>query len=326
VTTRLTRLRTGLRTRLKARLRTRRRALGATTAILVLVIVAASAGARPGADPPAGIIWDTASHPDTATPAPPSTHPPGRSHVVPAPEAPDLPDDLPDDLPSAVTGEFTGWAIMDLASGAVTGSGNADQLSTTASMIKVWLVADYLRLAGALPDDPELIDDLRQIVRDSDNPLAHDLFAELGGEESIDRLVDVCDLTDAEATPLLWSNTRLSPRDTARMGACLADGRAAGGPIRTRWLLDEMRDVNPPGDFGIREAFPPGTHHAIAVKNGWVIRDAVDEWHVSCLAVGDTWSMGVLTRYPAALGVEHGAEICRTLASTHLRTGEPQPH
>jgi hypothetical protein len=321
VTTRLTRLRTGLRTRLLARLRTRRRALGATTAILVLVIVAASAGARPGADPPASVIWDTASLLDTATPAPPSP--------APAAGTPDGPDsaDLPHELPPEVTGEYTGWAIMDLATGTVTGSGNADQLSTTASMIKVWLVADYLRLAGTLPDDdPELLDDLRQIVRDSDNPLAHDLFAELGGEESIDRLVEVCDLTDAEATPLLWSNTRLSPRDTARMGACLADGRAAGGPTRTRWLLDEMRGVNPPGDFGIREAFPPDTHDAIAVKNGWVIRDAVDEWHVNCLAVGDTWSMGVLTRYPAELGVEHGAEICRSLASTHLRTGEPQPH
>jgi hypothetical protein len=40
---------------------------------------------------------------------------------------------------------------------------------------------------------------------------------------------------------------------------------------------------------------------------------------VSCMAFGDGWSMGVLTRFPAELGYLHGGEICRQLAEEHLR-------
>lgn len=221
--------------------------------------------------------------------------------------------------PTVPTDGFVGWAVLDLRTGAVTGSDNLAETSTTASMIKAWIAADYLRRTAENGDEPSQarLDQLTQVIRDSNNEHAETIFRELGRHESIERLISICALTDSRAVRNFWSNTQLSPRDTARMGACLADGRAAG-PEWTDWLLDEMRAVRGNGDFGIRHALPPGERSAVAIKNGWIIRDESGEWHVNCLAIGDGWTMGVQTRYPASRGLAYGAEICRSLAAEHL--------
>jgi hypothetical protein len=218
--------------------------------------------------------------------------------------------------------EFVGWALFDQRARTISGSGNMATTSTTASMVKVWLAADYLRLtaeSGGEPS-PSRLDELTLMVRDSDNEIAEELFEELGEHESIERLVATCGLLDARVVPNQWSGTQLSPRDTALLGVCIEDGRAAG-PRWTPWLLDEMRAVRGMGDFGIRDALPADQRSTVAIKNGWVIRDSQDAWHVSCLAIGDGWTMGVMVRYPAELGQEHGAEACRSLAAEHLATG-----
>lgn len=258
--------------------------------------------------------WAAAEpQPDPPAPAPAPAREPPRPIGIPPDRSP------PPALRPMPAGEFTGWALLDQREGSVTGSENWTETSTTASMIKVWIAADYLRRTAEAGDQPSQtrLDQLTQVIRDSNNEHAETIFRELGAHESIERLFQTCGLTDSHAIPYRWSNTELSPRDTVRMGACIADGRAAG-PEWTDWLLDEMRAVRGVGDFGIRKALPAGQQPTIAIKNGWVVRDNQDAWHVNCLAVGDGWVMGVMTRYPANLGYEHGAEICRSLATDHL--------
>lgn len=269
------------------------------TAVLVAALLASPPGAPVLRWAPSPV-----SPEPVPTPAPPAQHA-LHSLAVAAEQSPSRPP------PPA----FTAWAIMDLRTGAIDGSPNLASTSTTASMIKAWLVADYLRQTSNPP--AKRLEELSVIIRDSRNEPAQTLFQDLGEEESIHRLIDICELTDSRAVPGYWSNTQLSPRDTVRMGACLADGRAAG-PQWTSWVLDEMRQVRGLGDFGIRHAFPEDQRADIAIKNGWVTRDESGEYHVNCLAIGDTWSMGVMTRYPASLGYQHGAEICRSLAAEHL--------
>jgi hypothetical protein len=199
------------------------------------------------------------------------------------------------------------WAVLDRSTGTWRQSGNATETTMTASMIKAWLVADYLRLHGF---DPRL----SPIIRDSVNEPAWEIYAELGREASIARLIGICELAQSSPGEDL-SMTLMSARDAVLMGAAIADGRAAGRRW-TPWLLEEMRVVRGAGDFGVRQAFPSAERERIAIKNGWEIRRATEEWNVNCLAIHDAWIMAVLARYPSSLPLAHGAHACEEVART----------
>ncbi|MEV6691010.1 serine hydrolase [Micromonospora sp. NPDC051196] len=233
----------------------------------------------------------------------------------PSPEPEPLPFEAKD-LDLDIDGWYA-WSVLDRRSGEIIGSDNMDETSTTASLIKSWIVADYLRRtadAGQTPSDAKLAD-LTKIIRDSDNERTQELYTQIGESASIKRLLSTCDLTDSKvSSDRGWSRTELSPRDVARLGNCIADGRAAG-PEWTKWLLDEMRLVRGAGDFGIRKAFPAAEAKKIAIKNGWVDRQQEREVHVNCLAIGDTWTMGVMLRYPIDKGYEYGMTNCQKITA-----------
>ncbi|WP_433389246.1 hypothetical protein [Micromonospora sp. KLBMP9576] len=241
----------------------------------------------------------------------------------PSPTPSPAPEPLPfeaKDLDLDIEGWYS-WSVLDRRSGEIIGSDNMDETSTTASLIKAWIVADYLRRAddaGQRPSDARLAD-ATKIIRDSDNTRAEQFYDTVGRAASIKRLISLCDLTDSKVAPDGgWSRTALSPRDTARMGACIADGRAAG-PEWTKWLVDEMRLVRGGGDFGIRKAFPAAERKTIAIKNGWIDRTREQEMHINCLAIGDTWTMGVMVRYPIGKGYEYGMKNCQKITEALLR-------
>ncbi|MFR9776057.1 hypothetical protein ACL02O_08350 [Micromonospora sp. MS34] len=244
-----------------------------------------------------------------------------RSEPSPSPSLEPLPFQA-QELDLDIKGWYA-WSVLDKRTGEIIGSKNMNETSTTASMIKAWVVADYLRRtaeAGKTPSDAKL-DDATQIIRDSDNTRAQQFYESVGGSASIKRLIKMCGLTDSKvASDGGWSRTMLSPRDTARLGLCIDDGRAAG-PKWTKWLLNEMRLVRGVGDFGIRKAFPTGVQKTIAIKNGWIDRQKEREYHVNCLAIGDTWTMGVMVRTPfsAGGGWEYGMKACQKVTEALLR-------
>ncbi|RKN48366.1 hypothetical protein [Micromonospora endolithica] len=224
------------------------------------------------------------------------------------------------DLDLDIEGWYS-WSVLDRRTGEIIGSDNMAETSTTASLIKSWIVADYLRRtaeAGKTPSDAKLAD-ATKIIRDSDNTRTEQFYNSLDREASIKRLLSLCELTDSKvASDEGWSRTELSPRDTARLGQCIADGRAAG-PKWTRWLLSEMKQVRGAGDFGIRKAFPAAERKNIAIKNGWIDRTREQEMHINCLAIGDTWTMGVMVRYPINMGYEYGMKNCQKITEALLR-------
>jgi hypothetical protein len=282
------------------------------TALLGLVLAGLGLRTLPGSP----LAAEAASSNESASPSASAS----ASKASPKPTPSPIPSLKPLAVrPAKVTVDATGWwswSLIDRRTGKVYGSSNMTQTNTTASLIKAWIAADYLRRAaekGQPPSDARM-QQLTIMIRDSDNAAAQALWEASGGSASIGRLIKTCKLTDSSGYKNLWSNTRLSARDTARLGACIADGRAAG-KTWTKWLLNEMRAVRGVGDFGIRKAFPASTQKNIAIKNGWVTRDALGEWHVNCLAIGDGWTMGVMTRYPSSLDYTYGAEICEKVAS-----------
>jgi hypothetical protein len=284
-------------------------------AVVLVALVAAGVRLLPGSPlaAKAAARWETpaTSTPSTTTTAP-SAGAPSKAAASPS-KSPELPpiSVRPADVQIDASGWWS-WALLDRRTGKLYGPGSRNELSTTASLIKSWIAADYLRRAAEDGETPSVgrMEQLRVMIRDSDNEAAESLYNEVGRVDSIERLLDICKLKDSEPSSSGgWSRTMLSPADITRLGACIADGRAAG-PKWTAWLLKEMRAVRGTGDFGIREAFPAAERKTIAIKNGWVDRQAENEYHVSCLAIGDRWTIGVMARYEINKGYTYGADIC----------------
>jgi hypothetical protein len=281
-------------------------------AVVVLLVALVGVGLRllPGSPLAAKAAARWASAPTAGAPAPTRPAPTGSPSAAPSPSAPALPPLAvrPADVEIDASGWWS-WALLDLRTGEMSGPASRTRTSTTASLIKSWIAADFLRRSDGEPSDARM-DQLRVMIRDSDNEAAESLYNAVGRQKSIERLIDICQLEDSEPSSSGgWSRTMVSPADIARLGACIADGRAAG-PEWTDWLLDEMRAVRGTGDFGVRKAFPASQQKTIAIKNGWVDRQAEQEIHVSCLAIGDGWAIGVMTRYEINRGYEYGEKIC----------------
>jgi hypothetical protein len=208
---------------------------------------------------------------------------------------------------------FFAWALLDRNTGAMTGSPNyTTDTSSTESMIKAWISSDYLRRLGGSQPPADKLALLTQMIRDSDDNAAEIIY-DIGGQNAVvQRMISICGLTETSIFDGWWSRTQVSARDSVRLGACVADGRAAGAKW-TGWILNEMRQVRGEGRFGIVEALPSDVAARTSVKNGWTI--VGDDWHLDCLAIVDQYVLAVLTRYPSELGLQYGAGVCRNVAT-----------
>jgi hypothetical protein len=243
----------------------------------------------------------------------------------PEPEGPRYRLTPPPD-PAAVTipdTSYYGWALLDRQTGAVTGSPNAaSEGNTVESMIKPWIVADYLRRLAESGQTPpsETLDQLTLAIVDSNDPLAHLYYVRGGEDEVVRRLISICGLTDVQIYSGEWWSTWMTPLDAVRYGQCLADGRAAG-PVWTSWVLKVMTQVRGSvydqisgevqgGRWGIIDGLPPELADSLSIKNGYT--EYVDGWHVNCLAIHEDWILAVMMRSWA--GLPGAAEGCATVA------------
>jgi hypothetical protein len=251
----------------------------------------------------------------------PRTGPPIRPAVAASPSAPSRFN------PSLVRLEHAGflsWAVLDRRTHRIVGA-ELTANSDTMSMVKVWLAADYLTHTQPEPT-AGMLTQLRRMIVDSDNAVATKVFGLNGGIVTIERMVSVCGLHESAPNykENRWSPTIVSARDTVLLGDCIASGRAAG-PMWTKWLLQQMRDVRGEGDFGPRLAVAASLRSQIAIKNGWFQRPEDGQWHLACLAVAPDWIMSVLQRYPARLGLGYGKKACRQVAAQLLGDGGDRP-
>jgi hypothetical protein len=245
----------------------------------------------------------TSALPEAALPAVPARAAPGTARTLRAGQV------------ALTVNGFWSWGLLDRRTGELTGSPNIANRSDTASMIKSWIAADYLRRATERRQtvDASRLRALSTMIRDSNNEVASTYHSLNGGSASITRMVQKCGLTESRPVSSgSWSTTEVSARDGARLAVCLADGRAAG-PQWTNWVLSEMRQVRGPGRFGIISALAPDVAPKVAMKNGWINRRD-GKWHIACLAVSDEWALTVLTQYPVSLGFNYGTNICKQVA------------
>lgn len=231
-------------------------------------------------------------------------------------------------------GNFFSWALLNRASGDISGSANLTAPNSTESMIKVWIVSDFLRRSaeqGKKPSKSEL-KAASDALRYSDDDATESLYWRNGGDKVLDRLISMCGLTDTKKvvppgkSQVWWSYTAMSARDAVRMGECVKSGKAAG-PEWTEWVLTEMTKVwgttaakdqqqrRGGGRWGIIDGLPPEVleQGPVSIKNGWTPIWADGKWHLNCLAVTDDWVLAVLMRYPISKGLDYGASVCKNV-------------
>lgn len=236
---------------------------------------------------------------------------------------------------AAPVGGFLSWALLDRSTGKIGGSANIAASSSTESMIKVWIVADYLRRVDAkgVPPSKERLVQASVAIRDSDDNAAQSLYLAGGRDAVVERMIKMCGLTDSRVYPGWWSRTRISARDAVRMGNCIASGKAAG-PKWTKWVLAEMakvRGTTAPEDqqaesgggrWGIIDGLPKEiVVRGVSIKNGWTLVGADGMWHVNCLAITADQVLAVLTRYPGSKGLRYGADLCKSVTRQLVAPG-----
>ncbi|MEU1752469.1 hypothetical protein ABZ436_07425 [Micromonospora matsumotoense] len=267
---------------------------------------------------------------------------------APAPTAPPAPTLAAAPVAVDFKGAFFSWALMDRKTGQISGSQNMTSTSSTESMFKVWIVSDYLRQLDKRKPPADKLEYARRAIRDSNDDAANWLYSAAGGSYKVPaggqpspvlkRAIKICGLTDTKRGNVpsyagWWSFTQMSPRDATRLGDCIADGKAAG-PIWTKWVLNEMaqvrgsvtqqRERSGGGRWGIIDGLPAEirSQGPVAMKNGWTALSYDGNWHVSCLAVTDKWSLAVMMRYPVKQRLTYGAKVCASV-TTQLVTPQP---
>ncbi|MEU8296185.1 hypothetical protein AB0C04_02710 [Micromonospora sp. NPDC048909] len=264
----------------------------------------------------------------------------GGSVAAPAPTPPPPPTLAAGPVSVNFKGEFFSWALMDRATGKISGSKNMTSTSSTESMIKSWFAADYLKRLGDKELSASAKKNITTAIRDSNDDAANLLYKLNGGSASIKRMTSTCKLTDTKPGKVpgyigWWSFTQMSPRDAVRLGDCIADGTAAGQKW-TKFLLDEMSKVRGStaakdqkaksggGRWGIIDGLPASikAQGPVSIKNGWTPLMYDGNWHVNCLAVTGKWSLAVMLRYPQKNGLAYGAKACASVA-TQLVTPQP---
>jgi hypothetical protein len=228
---------------------------------------------------------------------------------------------------------FFGWALLDRATGTITGSAN-DQTgrNTTESMIKAWIVSDYLRTHPSSSN--AVVQELRLAIIDSNDDVAQKYYRLGGGNAVIQRLISMCGLTSTTIKNGWWSMTQMPPADAVRYGACVASGKAAG-PKWTDWVLATMRQVrggvyDSPvnattggGRWGIIDGLPASLARQASIKNGWTFIYADNLWHVNCLAILPKSVLAVMMRYSGPVsqdGLSTGASVCASVAKQLVYT------
>jgi hypothetical protein len=216
---------------------------------------------------------------------------------------------------------WTAWSLLDLNTNTRLGSTNSrTETNNAESVIKAWIATDYVSRVEAegraLTTEEQTL--LETMIRYSDDAAAETLYVSAGGDAVIQRLIDECGLNNTGIVSGWWSYTSITADDTVTMLRCILD-RAKTSPL-TAWVVDEMRHVDPSGSFGISRALPSPTQANAVVKNGWTLHDD-GLWRVNCLTSWNHWALSVLTRYPAELGQEHGAKVCRSVMRQLVRHG-----
>ncbi len=228
----------------------------ATATALALV---AGCGSQPSA---ASGAWATPSAPPSSPDAPTSSAP----SSSPSPSARPTPSPV---VPAGVTAAF---AVYDRQTGTFTEQRNTTLRFRSASLVKLFIVLDYLWNRGpgyAIPAADRGRLDL--MLRSSDDNAASYFWGLAGRGAIVTRMVNRLGLKDTQPPPPEhsgWGSTAVTAGDLVRVYRYLLD--SAPAPVRD-YVMGNLRQSTRCGTDGFDQSFgiPSAFGRPWAVKQGW---------------------------------------------------------
>lgn len=163
-----------------------------------------------------------------------------------------------------------GFEVFDRVDGAVLSSQGADQQFASMSVVKLLIALDAVAIEnGNVPDATQ--QELHEMLADSDDEIANNLWTAGGGPAIVTRIVDLLGLTGTRPPedPGEWGDTLTTPQDMVAVYRYLTDQLPkAGQNLILGALSDAPRIASDGSDqyFGIPDGMP---NTRWAVKQGW---------------------------------------------------------
>jgi hypothetical protein len=215
----------------------------------------------------------------------------------------------------------TDVSIGDVATGNVTDVTTLPQTEVRiASVMKVSIAIGILRQlhAQGLTVSSTIMADLTSMIEQSDNDAAERLWEYEGASDALLVTTRTAGLTQtAYQVGHGWGFSLTTAHDQARLEAMLAGGHMLD-PQSTQLVLNLMHHVVSSEQWGFADSVPPAI--APGIKNGWYEDTDAPVWRIHCTAIFDSsllahpFSIAVMTRYPATLGMGYGEDTCRGVA------------
>jgi len=176
--------------------------------------------------------------------------------------------------------------------------GNRDQ---TASIVKADILETLLHQSGRTAAGLASVetDTAEDMIEESDNDDATDLWDQVGGASGIAAYNRLAGLTDTTPNPEAWGETLTTAADQIKLLRQLALPSKILTRADQRYQLYLMRHVVGYEDWGVNGGVPANV--SVALKNGWVPLSSDTDWEVNSIGWvdgdGHDYLIAVLTAH-----------------------------
>lgn len=164
-----------------------------------------------------------------------------------------------------------GYEVFDRTTGSVLSSQDADRQVASMSVVKLLIALDALARNNWATPDPGTQQQLHQMLADSDDQIADNMWVAGGGPDIVTRMVSLLGLTGTRAPgdPGEWGDTLITPQDMVTVYRYIADQLPKSDQDLILGALSDAPKVADDGFdqyFGIPNGMP---NTSWAIKQGW---------------------------------------------------------
>jgi hypothetical protein len=164
-----------------------------------------------------------------------------------------------------------GFEVFDRATGSVLTSQHADWQVPSMSVVKLLIALDVLARNNGAPPDPDMQQQLHQMLANSDDEIADSLWTAGGGPAIVSRMANLLGLTGTRAPddPGQWGDTLITAQDMVTVYRYITDKLPKSGQDLILGALSDTPKIAA-DDFNQYFGIPDGLPNiSWAIKQGW---------------------------------------------------------